>query len=654
MKDEIAKLKKEIARHNKLYYIESQPEISDEEYDALTKKLRELEGDASYQTDLFTIGINTSSKFQKIDHLSPMLSLGNVFDATELEDFLKRINNFLNTENTNYGFVAEKKIDGVSFSALYKNGKLVHVLTRGDGTTGENITENILTIESFPQKISLTQTLEVRGEVYMLEQDFEKLNIEAKNTKQKVFANPRNAASGSLRQLDSSITAKRNLKYFAYSLLLYEEHSFQTQSELYETLKQNGFVANDYAICKSISEMLAYYSSVEKTRFKLGYDIDGIVYKINSLALQKRLGSTANAPRWAVAHKFSSKKGQTKVEQITAQIGRTGIITPVANLTPINLGGVIVKRATLHNKDEIHRLGINVGDVVEIERAGDVIPKIIKVIEKNTNGVFEFPKICPCCEGNLVQVDALTRCLNVNLCKEQSLGRLRYFVSKECFNIVGLGEKQIEEFFEKGIVKTFSDIFTIPQKISEIKLDEWEGWGEVSIKNLMQSIEKSKVVKFSRFITSLGIYTVGVENAKILARFFKKPQNLLIPINRDDILSLDGIGEKTAQEVIAYFEQNKTEVANLLSHLQIEEETLQNTETKGTILFTGTLSISRAEAKSLAEKAGYGVSSSISKNLSFLVCGKDAGSKLEKANELGVKVLTESDFTKLINSIENS
>lgn len=645
MKDEVEKLKKEIARHNRLYYIESTPEITDAQYDALTKRLRELL--SNEQDDLFTLGIQeTLSKFQKINHLSPMLSLGNVFDKEELEDFIKRINNFLNTEGHTYEFTAEKKIDGVSFSALYKQGKLVHVLTRGDGTTGENITENILTIEGFPQKIKLHQTLEVRGEVYMLTQDFEKLNTEDGN--KKIFANPRNAASGSLRQLNSSVTTKRNLKYFAYSLIFYEEHKFQTQNELYEVLAENGFVVNDYQLCNNTKEMLAYYNAVAESRFKLGYDIDGIVYKINSLSLQKRLGTTANAPRWAVAHKFSSQKAHTKVERIITQVGRTGIITPVAQLTPINLGGVVVKRATLHNKDEIHRLGVNVGDIIEIERAGDVIPKILKVVEKQTDGTFEFPTTCPCCSAELIQTDTLIRCTNTLNCKEQIIGRLQYFVSKECFNIVGLGEKQIEEFYNRNIIQNYADIFTLPQKIDEINLQNWEGWGEISTQNLINSIEKAKIVKLSRLIGSLGIYTVGIENAKILAKFFKNANNLVEDIQTEQLTALDGIGEKTAKEVISFLTKERSEMKKLLEFITVEEEKIEESQQNGTVLFTGTLSISRAEAKELAQNAGFGIASSISKNVKYLIAGQGAGSKLKKAMELGVVILSEEEFTSII------
>jgi DNA ligase (NAD+) len=661
----------QISKHNALYN-QAQPIITDAEFDklkqffykivSLNDKLYELNircekllkytNNKLNDINLFSIGIDNApiSKFQKIDHLSPMLSLGNVFDEGELDDFLKRINNFLNTEEQNYEFTAEKKIDGVSFSALYKKGKLVHVLTRGDGTTGENITENILTIKEFPQKIELNQTLEVRGEVYILTQDFEKLNTEDDKIKHKIFANPRNAASGSLRQLDATITAQRNLQYFAYSLIFYEEHNLETQGELYEALAKNGFVINDYHTCKSTQEMLAYYNSVAHNRFQLGYDIDGIVYKINSLALQKRLGSTANAPRWAVAHKFSSKKGQTKVERIITQVGRTGIITPVAELLPINLGGVIVKRATLHNKDEIHRLGINIGDVVEIERAGDVIPKILKVVEKHTDDTFKFPKNCPCCGMELVQTDTLIRCTNTLNCKEQIIGRMQYFVSKECFNIVGLGEKQIEEFYNKGIVQTYADIFTLPQKIDEIKLYEWEGWGKVSTKNLLNSIEKSKIVKLSRLICSLGIYTVGAENAKILAGFFKNAKNLLDDIQTAHLITIDGIGEKTAKEVILFLQKEGHEVQKLLNFITIENEPIQKQNSKGTVLFTGTLSISRAEAKELAENSGYSIVSSISKNVNLLVAGIEAGSKLKKAQELGIKILTEEEFIKMVSN----
>ena len=647
---EIDDLKKKIAHHNKLYYENSNPEISDEEYDKLTKCLRELTsaGDLFSQDlftqDLFTLGLfQSQTKFQKIPHRSPMLSLGNVFDEAELGDFIKRINNFLNTDCEFYEFVAEKKIDGVSFSALYDGGNLVHILTRGDGEIGENITENILTIPNFPKKIEINGAVEVRGEVYMLNSDFEELNRENSKTGSKIFANPRNAASGSLRQLDSSFTKARNLKYFAYSAIFYGENPCETQGKIYEFLAKNGFCVNDFAICNSIEEMLGYYEAIAKNRFEIGYDIDGIVYKVNNLALQKRLGMTANAPRWAVAHKFDSKKGQTKLENITLQVGRTGIVTPVAELLPVNLGGVVIKRATLHNKDEIHRLNINIGDIVEIERAGDVIPKILKVVEKKASGVFEFPKNCPCCGFALVQIDTLIRCTNFANCKEQTLGRLKYFASKECFNIVGLGEKQIEEFFNKGFVSTFSDIFLLPEKIEEMGLKNWEGWGEISVKNLVLAIEKAKNVSLSRLINAFGIYSVGIENAKILAGFFKTANALTQNVSLQMLLELDGIGEKTAGEVVAFLEIHKEEIGKLLTKIEVFHEE-QTKGSRGGVLFTGTLSISRAEAKEIAQKAGFSIASSVVRGLEYLVCGQEAGSKLKKAQELGVKILNEEEF----------
>ena len=646
--NEIDDLKKKIAHHNKLYYEDSNPEISDEEYDSLTKRLRELTSACDlFAQDLFTLGLfQNQTKFQKIAHRSPMLSLGNVFDEAELGDFLKRINNFLNTDGQFYEFVAEKKIDGVSFSALYDGGNLVHILTRGDGEIGENITENILTIPNFPKKIEINDAIEVRGEVYMLNSDFEELNRENTKTGSKIFANPRNAASGSLRQLDSTLTKARNLKYFAYSAIFYGENPCKTQGEIYEFLSKNGFCVNDFAVCNSIEEMLGYYNTVSKNRFEIGYDIDGIVYKINNLTLQKRLGMTANAPRWAVAHKFSSKKTQTKLENITLQVGRTGIITPVAELLPVNLGGVVIKRATLHNKDEIHRLNINIGDIVEIERAGDVIPKILKVVEKKLDRVFDFPKNCPCCDGELVQADTLIRCMNSTNCREQTLGRLKYFASKECFNIVGLGEKQIEEFFNKGFVSTFCDIFLLPEKIEEMELKNWEGWGEISVKNLVLAIEKAKNVSLSRLINAFGIYSVGIENAKILAGFFKTANALTQNVSLQMLLELDGIGEKTAMEVISFLEIHKEEITKLLSKIDCfhEEQTKGN---KGGVLFTGILSISRAEAKEIAQKAGFSVASSVVRGLEYLICGQEAGSKLKKAQELGVKILNEEEFLAL-------
>ena len=657
---EIDELKRQIAHHNKLYYEQSSPEISDEEYDFLTKRLREL---TSSHVDLFTFGLDlTQTKFAKIPHRSPMLSLGNVFDEDELRDFIKKVNNFLNTEGEFYEFTAEKKIDGVSFSALYENGTLVHILTRGDGEIGENITENILTIEGFPTKISTNSVVEVRGEVYMLNSDFEELNRENAKTGGKIFANPRNAASGSLRQLDSTFTKARNLKYYAYSGIFHDENITETllttQGKIYTFLSKNGFYVNDYAICNSIELMLNYYNSVAKHRFQIGYDIDGIVYKINSIFLQKRLGTTANAPRWAVAHKFSSKKAQTKLENIILQVGRTGIITPVAELLPVNLGGVVIKRATLHNKDEIYRLGVNVGDIIEIERAGDVIPKILKVCEKNPNSiptsVFEFPINCPCCGFELTQAETLIRCMNFASCKEQNLGRFKYFVSKECFNIVGLGERQIEEFFNQGFIKTFSDIFLLPEKISEMKLKNWEGWGEISVKNLINAINVSKKVALYKMINSFGIYSVGMENAKILAGFFKSGENLTQEISfamqLEKLIELDGIGEKTAKEVVSYLKINREEITKLLSITDVYHEE-QISGDRGAILFTGTLSISRAEAKEMAQKAGFSIASSVSKALEYLICGEDSGLKLKKAPELGVKILNEVEFLDLCRKI---
>lgn len=645
---QIEELKAQIARHNKLYYEQSNPEITDEEYDKLTQKLRQLiEG--GVQESLFTLGL-AQTKFQKINHASPMLSLGNVFNREELEDFIKRINNFLNTEGQNHIFTAEKKIDGVSFSANYENGKLLYVLTRGDGVLGENITENVLTIAHFPTQIEILQKVEIRGEIYMLYKDFEELNTRQKQAGEKAFANPRNAASGSIRQLDASITKGRKLQYFVYSMIGNLQEigiRIPTQDELYKTLQQNGFIVNNYVVCNTIDKMLNYYESIAKSRFELGFDIDGIVYKLNEIALQERLGTTANAPRWAIAHKFSAKSGETKVEEIVLQVGRTGIITPVANLVPINLGGVVVKRATLHNKDEIFRLGVNNGDIVAIQRAGDVIPKITAVTKKESVGIFEFPNNCPCCGSVLVQIDALIRCTNSANCRDQIIGKLQYFVSKDCFNIVGLGEKQIEEFYSRGIIQSFADIFKIPQKIDALNLSKWQGWGEISVKNLVESIENSKKVSLEKFIASLGIYTIGAENAKLLAGFLKKAENMLNEILLENLLQIDGIGEKTAKEVLNYLQKNHEEIQQLLNQITVEDFVSQKLS-RGIILFTGSLSISRQEAKELAQKVGFAVASSISKNVNFLVAGEDSGSKLSKAKELGIEILNEEAFLKMI------
>lgn len=643
-KKQIEVLKNQIARHNRLYYEESSPEITDEEYDALTRKLREL--NVGQQEDLFTLGLS-DTKFAKVAHLSPMLSLGNVFDREELEDFIRRVNNFLNTENVEYEFTAERKIDGVSFSALYKEGKIVHVLTRGDGEIGENITENVLTIAGFPKEILIKETVEIRGEIFMLIEDFEVLNEYSKRHGEKVFANPRNAASGSLRQLDAGITKSRKLRYFVYSMVFRGNSEIQTQDGIYKALAESGFAVNDYVICRNIEEMLAYYNATASKRFSLGFDIDGVVYKMNSIAVQKRLGTTANAPRWAVAHKFLARSGETRVIGITMQVGRTGIVTPVAKLIPINLGGVVIRRATLHNKDEILRLGVNVGDIVSIERAGDVIPKITAVIKKESDGVFVFPDKCPCCNGDLTQVDTLVCCTNFSACEEQIIWRIKYFASKDCFNIVGLGDRQIEDFYRRGIIRRYSDIFKLPEKIPEIRLESWEGWGETSVKNLIDAISASKNITLARFIASLGIYTVGIENAKVLAGFFKNAQALLVPPAEEELIAINGIGSKVARAVIAYLNENAGEISELLKLINVADNAPQ-AQRNATILFTGTLSISRHEAKELAQNAGFTVVSDVSKNLDYLVVGSDAGSKLKKAKELDIKIISEQEFYNIV------
>lgn len=653
-------LKKEIAKHNEAYYKNNDPLISDAEFDKLAKEYKELAGKESATFNLFENDQNfdlhfkqsPNANFKKVKHLKAMLSLSNVFDENELKDFIKKINNFLGLkEDALHKFTAEPKIDGIGFSALYINGILKTCATRGDGIVGEDITENIKTIKNFPLQIhGAPEVLEVRGEVYMKLDDFKFLN----EALEKKFANPRNAAAGSLRQLDANITAARNLSYFTYGVgEASDDFKINFQHQLYENLSRFGFVMNEYKLCNTPMEMLEFYNDFEKNRFSKNYDADGIVYKLDDLKLCERLGFTAHGPRFQVAHKFSSVKAITKIMSVEFGVGRTGVITPVANLEPVNIGGVVVKRATLHNKDEIERLGVKVGDKVLIERAGDVIPKILKVEEsdENSNSII-FPLSCPVCDSTLVQTDTIIKCPNTYGCTEQILQRLIHFTSKDAFDIGGLGEKQIEDFFNEGIIKTPADIFTLESRNTSLQLQKRERYGEKSVSNLFDSINARKVISFERFIYSLGITGVGITGAKLIANFFETFENFLQ--NPEKTIEIDGIGEKIATEIQEFIRCNQQLLTDLLLNVQVLPFLKSNNELKftgSTIIFTGTLAgITRSEAKAIAERAGFKVVSSISANTNFVVVGEDAGSKLKKAKELGLKILDEQEFIDLINN----
>ena len=682
-------LRSEIEKHNKAYYQEDSPIISDAEYDKLLQELRELEGNA--QLSLFNVGSSPLAAFKKIKHSIPMLSLGNSFTEEDVAEFVVRINNFLGfgTDCT-HDFTAEPKIDGISFSARFENGKLVYAVTRGNGEIGEDVTENIKTVINFPQQITgnIPDILEVRGEVYMSKADFLSLNETQGQNGDKIFANPRNAAAGGFRQLDPSITKSRNLRYFVYSVGAHsDDFSYSKQGELYEKLRAFGFQIGDYKICTNVTEMVEYHANLEASRSLTAFDMDGVVYKLNDITLQKRLGFTAHSPRWATAHKFSSTTVVTKLLDITYQIGRTGAITPVAELEPVNVGGVIVKRATLHNKDEMMRLNIKKGDYVLIERAGDVIPKILSVVTdqsytatNETNDEFHnsnkinlnkinsnqntcnsdssieeaenslrtnFITHCPSCGSELTAIDAIVKCQNVYECKAQIIERLKHFASKDAFDIFGIGDRVIEEFYESGVVKTPVDFFTLEDRNPDIRLEKWEGWKEKSVQNLFTSIKTRNKIDFNRFIYAFGIGGVGERTAKQIAMFFGNIENFLQ--NPEKSAEIDGIGEKTMLEIVAFINHYQSLILELLKYIIVLPQEKSETSS-GTIVFTGTLQkMTRNEAKATAEKHGFKVISDVSRTTNYIVCGESSGSKQKKAIEFGVKILNEDEFLQMTN-----
>lgn len=676
-KFEAETLKARIKHHDKKYYNEDAPEISDAEYDELRNNLEQIE--AKYP-ELITedsptqkVGAPIQDKFNKIKHVKPMLSLSNAFGEEDMQEFCKRVNRFLGLdENADIELLSEPKIDGLSISLRYENGKLKYAVTRGDGEVGEDITNNIKTIESLPQELTgdFPEILEIRGEVYLGHDEFERINKEKAENVEKLFANPRNAASGSLRQLDTSITAERKLKYFVYGWGEVSEEKWQTQGEALEYFESLGFATNELTkVSHNLKEVEKYYENIYETRPKLNYDIDGIVYKLNNVQLQGRLGFVARAPRWAIARKFPAEKAQTIIDDITIQVGRTGALTPVAELKPINIGGVMVKRATLHNKDEIERKDIRVGDTVTIQRAGDVIPQVIEVIKDKrpaNSKIFDFPTACPVCGADAIREEdeAVTRCTGGLTCPAQAAQALKHFVSRNAFDIDGLGEKQIDSFYEKGILKEPCDIFTLESRNSELKLQDFERYGEKSIENLFKSINDKKKISLQRFIYSLGIRHIGQENAKLLARNYTSFNNFFNKLNSvqneqdsnlQDLLGIDGIGKKVADSIITFLnnEKHKKMLADLLSYIEVEdyEDNIDlNSEFAGkTLVFTGTMKkMTRSEAKAKAESLGAKVSGSVSAKTDYLIAGDSAGSKLKKATELGVNILSENEFLKMI------
>ncbi|WP_374699427.1 NAD-dependent DNA ligase LigA [Wolbachia endosymbiont (group A) of Limnophora tigrina] len=641
------KLQNQINHHNILYYQKSKPEISDAEYDELKKKLAAIEPEAYATQD--SVGAPPDERFSKVEHQEPMLSLENAYDEQGVEKFLSKIKRFLIADEIE--ILCEPKIDGLSFSAIYEDGKFVKAATRGDGFVGEDVTHNVATIKGFPKFLQDVQgRLEVRGEIYISNSDFLKLN------ENNEFANPRNAAAGSLKQLNTNITAKRPLRYFAYSLIGGIEKS---QSEVLEKLEKLGFCVNEHrSLTSSLNGMLKFYNEIYDYRYNLDYDIDGIVYKVNDLVLQSRLGSTHKAPRSALAYKFSAVYAKTKLNKIFIQVGRTGVLTPVADLVPVNIGGVLVSRASLHNQDEIKRKDIREGDVVTIKRAGDVIPQIVKVDEGSRHAnmpEFVFPDICPEC-GSKVQIEGVAvRCPKEFNCKAQIVEKLKHFVSKDAFDIVGLGEKQIKFFYDLELIRQIPDIFILEERLKEFSLKEHHGWGEKSIANLLSAIQSRRVISLDRFIFSLGIRFIGQVAAELLANYYVSYDNWYNSMSSNDVelVGIDGIGEKVAESLKSFFsqERNIKMLNDLTAYLQILPVSSNSSDSflnNKIIVFTGKLrAMSRGEAKVRAKVLGAKISSSLSTKTDYLIAGEDPGSKYKKAMELGVEILDEEQWNKL-------
>ena len=661
--DRLNKLSGLIKKHNFNYHNLDKPKISDGEFDKLIRENNKLENDYPHlvlkDSPNNIIGSSIKNKFEKIDHESQMYSLSNAFNENDLLEFIKRSKKFLNINSDfNFSFICEPKIDGLSLNLVYKNGKLLTAGTRGNGLTGENVTNNVANIKQIPKKLkgNFPEFIEIRGEVFINKSDFE--NINNKLEKNQKFANPRNAAAGSLRQLDISISHKRPLRFIAHGIGICSEN-FKNIDDYYKKLKVWNIPYSELLKnLNNLNDIIKYYKIIENERSRIDYDIDGLVVKINSFKLQERLGYVGKNPRWAVALKFSSEKGNTEIKSIDFQVGRTGAITPVARLKPINIGGVLISNASLHNFDEIKKKNINISDLVEIERAGDVIPYVTKLIKKNskTNSIILPPLKCPVCNSSTYKEndEAILRCSNKYGCYSQKLGQIVHFISKKSLNIDGFGEKQAKQFLDLKFINKNEDIFEL-QKYQK-KIITLEGWGELSYSKLINSIENSKNISLDKFIFSLGIRYIGEINSEILANDFKNIKTLLESITNFERLSnIDGLGPKAISSLIEYFsnKENLKSVKKLQSILNIKNniEVLKNNFfSNKNIVFTGTLvSLSRDEAKYLAKTNGAKILSTISKNTDYLIAGEKAGSKAKKAEKLGIKIINEKDFISKIN-----
>jgi DNA ligase (NAD+) len=681
-RQEWKKLADDIRRHDKLYYQKDAPEISDAEYDKMRRRLEALEKQfPTLQTpDSPTqkVGAPPLETFAKVKHSVPMLSLNNAMDEEEVREWDERVRNFFKPPLETMEYVCELKIDGLSFSARYERGKLVYALTRGDGEVGEVVTENIKTIEGFPETLEgsdFPDVLEVRGEVYMTHEQFKRLNASLEENDR--FANPRNAAAGGLRQLDKNITAERRLEYCAYSLGETSEPVGTTHYETIQALKRFGFKTffqfahnkqeyRQYIFAtSSLERIMEFYGDRLRMRADIGLDIDGVVYKVNDFEYQRRLGFAGRAPRWAIAHKFPSEQVKTIVNKIIVTVGRTGALTPLAQVEPVFVGGATISNVTLHNEDEIARKDVREGDTVVIQRAGDVIPQLVLVdIDKRPkkSRPFIFPDRCPICGSLAVREEGevARRCTGGLLCEAQLTQRLMHFVSRGAMDIEGLGEKQITAFFEDGLIKNAADIFALHKKINEIEARE--GWGKKSVDNLMAAIEKARDVPLAKFIYALGIRHVGEITAKLLAQNYGSFVHWLksmeaLPKGGDaaaELDNIDGIGGVVIEALTEFFrEPHNVKIVQQLAkelHVRDAEKVASNSPVSDkTVVFTGTLAkLTRAEAKSSAESLGAHVASSVSTKTDYVIAGEDAGSKLKKAKELGVKILSEDEWLTLI------
>ena len=678
-KAELKRLAEAIAHHDKLYYQKDAPEVSDAEYDdlrrrnaAIEKRFTELvRADSPSQR----VGAAPSGGFAKVRHPHAMLSLDNAMNEAEVREFFKSVRNFFRApedvkrvEPETIAVMAEPKIDGLSASIRYEKGKLVLGATRGDGVTGEDVTANIKTLATVPKELKgqgWPGIIEVRGEVYMEHPGFFALNKEREKEGEPVFANPRNAAAGSLRQLDSSITAKRPLKFFAYAWGETDRPFAKTHEEALKHLKSWGFAVDPHSkLCRGVDAVLAFHRDMAAKRAQLPYDIDGVVYKVNDLDLEERLGFVSRAPRWAIAHKFPAERAQTLLKKIRIQVGRRGTLTPVADLEPITVGGVVVSHATLHNEDEIKRKDIREGDTVVIQRAGDVIPQVVEVVKERRPKhahPFKFPHECPECGSSAVREEgeAAWRCTNI-ACPAQAVERLRHFVSRNALDIEGMGDKHITEFWRDKLIKNPADIFRLKPE----QIEEREGWGELSARKLVAAIDSRRNISLDRFIYALGIPQVGESTAKLLARHYRsfKAWRKAMTAAKDkagdawrELNDIQNIGEDTAADIVGFFAEkhNQKVLDELESEMRVNDfappAAGKNSPLAGkSIVFTGTLEgMSRPEAKARAEALGALVASSVSAKTDYLVVGADPGSKAKKAKELGVKILGEAEWLKL-------